>query len=133
MAEKSSVLEKLSPCSKEEIAAWEAYGQRAGLDMHEHPLHYLFPDAKTNAARQGWKAGIAWALALLADDPPSERAAEERRVSLADCPIGLFLAVGGALCLKTEYADNEGRVDAYIVESGEFFGAVLTPLTNSAG
>lgn len=40
--------------------------------------------------------------------------------TLADCPIGLFLA-DGHLCLKTEYGNNEGRIDAYIVESGEFF------------
>ncbi len=43
------------------------------------------------------------------------------RVTLAECPAGLFLADSGALCLKTEYGDNEGRIDAYIVESGEFF------------
>lgn len=39
---------------------------------------------------------------------------------LRDCPIGLFWH-GEALCLKTEYGNNEGRIDAYIVESGEFF------------
>ena len=43
-----------------------------------------------------------------------------RRVSLARCPIGLFL-YSGELCLKTEYGNNEGRIDAYIVSSGEFF------------
>jgi hypothetical protein len=44
-----------------------------------------------------------------------------RRVTLARCPIGLFLAEGAGLCLKTEYGNNEGRIDAYIVSSGEFF------------
>lgn len=39
---------------------------------------------------------------------------------LSECPIGLFLA-GEELCLKTEYGNNEGRIDAYIVSSGEFF------------
>lgn len=43
------------------------------------------------------------------------------RVTLADCPIGLFMSEHGELCLKTEYGDNEGRIDAYIVSSGEFF------------
>jgi hypothetical protein len=42
------------------------------------------------------------------------------QVSLADCPIGLFLK-DGELCVKSEYGDNEGRIDAYIVSSGEFF------------
>jgi hypothetical protein len=32
----------------------------------------------------------------------------------------MFLC-GGELCLKTEYGNNEGRIDAYIVSSGEFF------------
>jgi hypothetical protein len=42
-------------------------------------------------------------------------------VTLADCPIGLFMSEDGELCLKTEYGNNEGRIDAYIVSSGEFF------------
>jgi hypothetical protein len=41
--------------------------------------------------------------------------------TLANCPIGLFESEGGELCLKTEYGNNEGRIDAYIVSSGEFF------------
>lgn len=41
-------------------------------------------------------------------------------VTLAECPIGLFMA-GGELCLKTEYGNNDGPIDAYIVSSGEFF------------
>lgn len=45
----------------------------------------------------------------------------EQPVSLAHCPIGLFLSADRALCLKTEYGDNDGRIDAYIVSSGEFF------------
>jgi hypothetical protein len=43
------------------------------------------------------------------------------KVTLAECPIGLFMSEGGELCLKTEYGDNEGRIDAYIVSSGEMF------------
>lgn len=41
-------------------------------------------------------------------------------MTLAECPIGLFMC-HGELCLKTEYGTNEGRIDAYIVSSGEFF------------
>ena len=41
-------------------------------------------------------------------------------VTLAECPIGLFMA-GGQLCLKTEYGNNDGRIDAYIVSTGEMF------------
>jgi hypothetical protein len=39
---------------------------------------------------------------------------------LRECPIGLFWS-GNELCLKTEYGNNEGRIDAYIVSTGEFF------------
>ena len=42
-------------------------------------------------------------------------------ITLAECPIGLFESDAGELCLKTEYGNNEGRIDAYIVSSGEFF------------
>lgn len=59
---------------------------------------------------------------------PAEPATDERvRVltgeptTLADCPIGLFKAATGMLCLKTEYGNNDGRIDAFIVDSGEFF------------
>ena len=44
----------------------------------------------------------------------------DRSVRLADCPIGLFMC-RGELCLKTEYGNNEGRIDAFIVSSGEYF------------
>lgn len=42
------------------------------------------------------------------------------QTTLAECPIGLFMS-GDELCLKTEYGTNEGRIDAYIVSTGEFF------------
>lgn len=58
-----------------------------------------------------------------AEDIPAdvmERAAAP--VTLEKCPIGLFVPVGSdELCLKTEYGNNEGRIDAFIVSSGEFF------------
>ncbi|MGL4638729.1 MAG: hypothetical protein ACRCVX_03210, partial [Shewanella sp.] len=44
----------------------------------------------------------------------------KRRKRLSDCPVGLFF-FGETLCLKTEYGNNEGRIDAFIVDSGEFF------------
>lgn len=57
------------------------------------------------------------ALRKPADAQPTQVGEE---VTLGECPIGLFMA-GGELCLKTEYGDNNGRIDAYIVSSGEFF------------
>jgi peptidyl-tRNA hydrolase len=52
----------------------------------------------------------AWALAY-----------EDEPCTLAECPVGLFVSSYGTLCLKSEYGNNEGRIDAYIVDSGEFF------------
>ena len=45
----------------------------------------------------------------------------QQPLPLVDCPIGLFWSKDGTLCLKTEYGDGDGRIDAYIVPSGEFF------------
>lgn len=52
--------------------------------------------------------------------PLSDTEEVVERVALKDCPIGLFWS-DHELCLKTEYGNNEGRIDAYIVSTGEFF------------
>lgn len=45
----------------------------------------------------------------------------DKVVSLTECPIGLFLVVDSEeLCVKTEYGNNNGGIDCYIVSSGEF-------------
>lgn len=43
-----------------EQAAFEAWAKERRYEMGQHPLHYLFTDKKTNAARQGWKAALAF-------------------------------------------------------------------------
>lgn len=43
-----------------------------------------------------------------------------KKVTLAECPVGLF-EFEGTLCFKSQYGDNNGGIDAYVVESGEFF------------
>lgn len=42
-----------------------------------------------------------------------------RETSLEECPVGLFVC-SGELCFKSEYS-TDGRPDAYIVASGEYF------------
>lgn len=61
-------------------------------------------------------------IGALTHPAPSDVAVEQETeaVTLEECPIGLFYC-GDELCLKTEYGNNEGRIDAYIVSSGEFF------------
>jgi len=47
--------------------------------------------------------------------------AQSRQTTLVECPIGLFIDSSGDLCLKTEYRTAKGAIEAYIVETGEFF------------
>lgn len=51
-------------------------------------------------------------------DQTKERA--DDLVRLDECPVGLFWH-GDTLAMKSEYGDNEGRLDCYIVSSGEYF------------
>lgn len=51
-------------CDGEEQLAFEAWAKLERYDMHEHPIHYLFLDPKTYAARQGWKAALNYVRAL---------------------------------------------------------------------
>jgi len=45
-------------CDGIEQDAFEAWATSERMVMDTHPLHWLFLDAKTNAARKGWKAGL---------------------------------------------------------------------------
>lgn len=74
-------------CDGVEQPAFEEWASKQGLDMHEHPLHYLFLDAKTDAARQAWKAGLEHAVGRMATHPAPDaqpvgwlRAADEEMV-----------------------------------------------------
>jgi hypothetical protein len=44
-----------------------------------------------------------------------------RETTLAEAEIGLFMAGGGELCVKTEYQGEKGQIHAYIASSGEHF------------
>ena len=72
-SEITQLREALQPGTPAEMAAFEAWAKAQGYDMHEHPLHYLFMDTKTNAARMGWKAGLAFAAGVAAG-PPADSA-----------------------------------------------------------
>lgn len=85
--------------------ACEGEGKIERGDMPLHRLHSEAPEYATTDCGECDGEGYRWTDAL---------------VSLAECPIGLFWH-GETLCLKTEYGNNEGRIDAYIVESGEFY------------
>lgn len=50
-------------CDGKEQHAFEDWALRQGYDMTKHPLHYLFLDAQTYAARQAWCAAIEYCRA----------------------------------------------------------------------
>lgn len=54
----------LEPCKVEHLK-FEEWATAERYDMHEHPLHYLFMDSKTNAARKGWKAALRYVSSAL--------------------------------------------------------------------
>lgn len=56
-------------CDGKEQEAWEDWAKRERHDMSEHPLHYLFLNERTNAARQGWKAGLVYAVSQMQQRP----------------------------------------------------------------
>ena len=61
-------------CDGKEQEAFEAWAKKNNYDMHEHPLHYLFLDAKTYAARQGWNEAIRYCRSQVEAIIAAERA-----------------------------------------------------------
>ena len=49
-------------CDGVEQDAFEAWAKDNHYDMDLHPLHWLFLNARTSAARDGWAAGLAHAV-----------------------------------------------------------------------
>lgn len=62
-----------SVCDGKEQYAFEEWAKSSDFDMTEHPLHYLFLNDSTDAARQAWKAAIEYCRkrAALAVSPPA--------------------------------------------------------------
>lgn len=108
--------------------------EAAELVAKTHFDHYRqkVRDAESFAERSAWGGRELSAKLLMQEiralkrPEPSEAEIDRvaiqigEPVTLAECPVGLFL-YDQTLALKTEYGDNEGRIDAYIVETGEFF------------
>lgn len=60
----SASVERMYPatCDGKEQYAFEEWAKREGFDMVEHPIHYLFLNERTDAARKAWKAGLTYAV-----------------------------------------------------------------------
>jgi hypothetical protein len=49
-----------SVCDGKEQDEFEAWAKNAKFDMEQHPLHWLFLNERTAAARRGWKAALRY-------------------------------------------------------------------------
>ena len=61
IAAESLGIDLADDCDGKEQEEFEAWAQKERLDMETHPIHWLFLDKQTNAARRGWRAGISYA------------------------------------------------------------------------
>lgn len=52
-------------CDGKEQYAFEAYARSKGMDLSQHPLHYLFLDGKTNQARSAWRECLVYVRAAI--------------------------------------------------------------------
>ena len=82
-------------CDGNEQEAFEAWAQRERHNMEQHPLHYLFLDAETNAARQGWKAGLLYAVEQM--KTPAAPALEAPAAPMSTAEASAALAINSAL------------------------------------
>lgn len=60
-----------STCDGKEQDAFEAWASGERFDMALHPLHWLFLNEKTYAARQGWKGALRYVGAVLSATTPA--------------------------------------------------------------
>lgn len=75
-----------SVCDGKEQDAFEAWATGEKFDMQCHPLHWLFLNGETYAARQGWKAAIEYcAAALQAAPTPAPQALTDEQIDDLRC------------------------------------------------
>lgn len=66
-------------CDGKEQFAFEAWAKRRGFDLTEHPLHYLFLDERTDAARDGWRSAIQYVQDQIRARGPTDALAGKER------------------------------------------------------
>jgi len=96
--------DSLAACSPQEIAAFERWAAAQRYEMQTHPLHWLFLNERTNAARQGWKAALEFARE--AHQPAQEQAEPVARVSAAELR-DIQSGVGGVPVRGSQWRDDQ--------------------------
>jgi hypothetical protein len=66
-------------CDGIEQEAFEKWAESERFDMNQHPIHWLFLDAETYAARRGWKAGLLHAVEMMKAATPAEPAQQDTK------------------------------------------------------
>ncbi len=104
-----------------EQVAW-AYEYTNHLKGDRAPGGWLRAVAFEAPSRARVNAGFARNVQPLYASPSPDLVGLGEPCTLVACPPGLFLSEAhGTLGMKTEYHTAEGAIEAYIVESGEFF------------
>ena len=49
-----------SVCDGKEQDAFEDFAIKQGMDMSQHPLHWLFLNGETRSAREGWRGALEY-------------------------------------------------------------------------
>jgi hypothetical protein len=65
-------------CDGKEQGAFETWAKSHGYDMNTHPLHWLFLDPETYAARQGWRAAIEYVGRVANQSPTAPEGSETK-------------------------------------------------------
>ena len=58
-------------CDGKEQEAFEAWAKAHSMDLTRHPIHYLFLNARTGSARDGWGAALEYVSRTMQPSPPS--------------------------------------------------------------
>jgi len=92
-------------CDGLEQEAWEAWARVQRFDMVEHPMHYLFLNERTDAARQGWKGGLVYAVEQMKQRVHVvEAKGDERTDALQDSAYAAGMLSGWNLCVADDHA-----------------------------
>ncbi|MFU3925849.1 hypothetical protein ACM7G2_28620 [Pseudomonas aeruginosa] len=117
-------------CDGKEQDAFEEWARKEGLDTSCHPMHWLFLDAKTNSARQGWKAALRYVRAKIAAPGKAQHSVPEEvrtLLSRAQCEIEHL-----AECLENVCEDEEDFDVREDVADGRVVAADIAHMLASA-
>jgi len=79
-AQPGAVGEIPTVCDGKEQEAFEKWAAHNRFNLSEHPLHYMFLDSKTDAARQAWKGALEYVGSVLAAAPTEAKPAQQDAV-----------------------------------------------------